>query len=329
MEPSAPWGGRGREGPPQGVARARWGGQKSGRMGRMRRRGWAAAVGVLAAAAALAAAPGGAWAGFGRGPEDLASECPKLKGRRCRRSMHCMWSGGSCAVAGDSGEAQCAAVQVKERRHHRKRSRKSRKRALCEMLQPAGGACVCSNQQGLCGTCTYQSNEPTPPGPVPVPAPVPAPGPGPGRGGEWIAAWATPFGDYNTLTGANVSCSNCEGCQGFQKVGKTPCVTAVGGASWGNPVCRKAGCYAIRCTGPKSVLPTCGNDQNAIIIVQVVDGCGCSPAGTSGQQVFDMNLQAFFEITQGGKGPIYIEYQEVSCDKMPPLGLDQSCKITV
>ena len=308
----------------------------------MGRRGGALAA-ALAALAALAAAPGGAWA-F----RNVPAECPRLKARGCRRSVHCVWSGKACAAAGDSGEAKCAAVQVKERRKRRRRRRgrkkRSRKRALCEMLKPAGGACVCSNQEGgLCGTCTYQSNEPTPPVPGGTGGPK---GPCPesldgalrrhhdGACGEWIAAWATNYGDYNKHHGREVACSDCPGweagdnCQGIHKVGKTPCVTAVGGADWNNPVCRKAGCYAIRCTGPKTVQPTC-SDDNAVIIVQVVDGCAeCDPPGTGGY-VFDMSNQPFFEITQGGEGPIFIEYQEVSCDKMPPLGRDQSCKITL
>jgi hypothetical protein len=145
----------------------------------------------------------------------------------------------------------------------------------------------------------------------------------------WIKAWATNYGDYNKLTGSNVACSDCKGCQGFQDVGKTPCVTAIGGASWGSPACTKAGCYAVRCTGARTGSPTCAN--NDAVIVQVVDQCGdCSPAGTADQHVFDMNNQAFFEITTGGGGPINIEYKEVDCGKMPkPFSLSSSCKITV
>jgi hypothetical protein len=145
----------------------------------------------------------------------------------------------------------------------------------------------------------------------------------------WIKAWATNYGDYNKLTGKDVACSDCKGCQGFEDVGKTPCVTAIGGASYGSPACTKAGCYAVRCTGARTVQPTCKN--NDAVIVQVVDQCvGCSPAGTADQHVFDMNNQAFFEITTGGGGPINIEYKEVDCGKMPkPFSLSSSCKIAV
>merc|ERR1719181_189418 len=121
-----------------------------GRRGRVAGAGPAAVLGVLAIA--LAGAPGGAWA------VDLPSECLLMKRRSCRRSMHCLWSGSSCAYAGDSGADKCAAVQVKRR-----------KRKICQSLQLTGGKCVCSIKKRRCGSCAYQGDLISGPSPGPSP----------------------------------------------------------------------------------------------------------------------------------------------------------------
>ena len=272
------------------------GGRGAEGRGAMARRGARVARAALAALFGLVAL---AVVGGALGVE----ECTPLGKKDCKKSTYCLFTNKRtpCSVAPN----QCAAIQGK------------RKRARCNSTP----GCQCTRRKGKCGACApLILGDPTP---NPTPNPTP-----PVNTAGWISAWATNYGDYNTVPPTRVACSDCEGCMGLKDVGKTPCVTAVGGAAWGNPVCKKAGCYAVRCTGARTVQPTCKNSD--AVIVQVVDACGaCQAPGTAGQHVFDMNNQAFFEITQGGEGPINIEYKEVDCSLMPPMGLSQSCKIAV